>query len=169
MCLFLLTEIMLFAGMISAFSIVKASAAIWPPPDQPRLPFEETAFNTLALFLSGILLIVAQRRFRVDRASARVPLIASVALGTFFVVFQGWEWVSMIAQGLTLTSSILGSFFYLIVGTHALHAIAAIVLLIGTWRRLESGWLQPSQLATAAVLWYFVVGAWPVIYWRVYL
>jgi heme/copper-type cytochrome/quinol oxidase subunit 3 len=41
-------------------SIVRASAAIWPPPDQPRLPLEETAINTVALFLSGLLLIGAQ-------------------------------------------------------------------------------------------------------------
>jgi cytochrome c oxidase subunit 3 len=169
MSLFILTEIMFFAGMISSFSIVRASAAIWPPPDQPRLPLEETALNTLALLLSGVFLFLAQRRFDKDRESARTPLIIAIALGTFFVVFQGWEWASMLAQGLTITSSILGSFFYLIVGVHALHAIAAIVLLIRSWRRLESGWLQPSQLATAAVLWYFVVGAWPVVFWRVYL
>ena len=169
MSLFILTEIMLFAGMISSFTIVQASAAIWPPPDQPRLPLEATAFNTLALFGSGLFLVMAQRRFNTDRASARMPLIASIALGAFFVVFQGWEWVSMLAQGLTVTSSILGSFFYLIVGTHAAHAIVSIGLLLQAWRRLETGWLQPSQLATAAVLWYFVVGAWPVIYWRVYL
>ena len=169
MSLFILTEIMLFAGMVSSFSIVRASSAIWPPPDQPRLPFEETLLNTAALFLSGYCLYLAQRRFSVERATARKPLIASIALGAFFVVFQGWERASMLAQGLTLTSSMLGSFFYLIVGTHALHAIAALVLLVHTWRRLESGWLQPSQLATSAVLWYFVVGAWPVIYWRVYL
>ncbi|HEB91726.1 MAG TPA: heme-copper oxidase subunit III [Deltaproteobacteria bacterium] len=169
MSLFVLTEIMLFAGMVSAFTIVRASAAIWPPPDQPRLPFEETAFNTAALFLSGVFLFVAQRRFTVDRRSARMPLLAAIGLGGFFVVFQGWEWVSMIAQGLTMTSSILGSFFYLIVGTHALHAIVAIGLLVQSLRRLQGGWLQPSQLATAAVLWYFVVGAWPMIYWRVYL
>jgi cytochrome c oxidase subunit 3 len=169
MSLFILTEIMFFAGMISSFSIVRASAAIWPPPDQPRLPLEETALNTLALLLSGVFLFLAQRRFDKDRQSARTPLIIAIALGTFFVVFQGWEWTSMLAQGLTVTSSILGSFFYLIVGVHALHAIAAIVLLIRSWRRLESGWLQPSQLATAAVLWYFVVGAWPVVFWRVYL
>ena len=169
MSLFILTEIMLFAGMISSFTIVRASSAIWPPPDQPRLPIEETAINTLALFLSGVFLYVAQRRFATDRREARKPLIASIALGAFFVVFQGWEWTSMLAQGLTLTSSMLGSFFYLIVGTHALHAIVAIGFLIQTWRRLESGWLQPSQLATTAVFWYFVVGAWPVIYWRVYL
>jgi len=169
MSLFILTEIMFFAAMVSSFSIVRASSAIWPPPDQPRLPFEETALNTLALFLSGVFLFIAQRRFDADRRSARTPLILSIALGAFFVVFQGWEWTSMLAQGLTLTSSMLGSFFYLIVGTHALHAIVAIGLLVQSWRRLESGWLQPSQLATAAVLWYFVVGAWPVIYWRVYL
>jgi heme/copper-type cytochrome/quinol oxidase subunit 3 len=169
MSLFILTEIMLFAGMISSFTIVRASAAIWPPPDQPRLPIEATALNTLALFLSGILLFVAQRRFAENRQSARTPLIASIALGAFFVVFQGWEWASMLAQGLTLTSSILGSFFYLIIGTHAIHAIVAIGILVHVWRRLEGGWLQPSQLATAALFWYFVVGVWPVIYWRVYL
>ena len=160
MTLFVMTEIMLFSGMISAFAIVKASSAIWPPPDQPRLPFEETAFNTLALLASGFLLYLAQRR---------IPIIASVGLGTFFVLFQGWEWASMLAQGLTLTSSTLGSFFYLIVGTHALHAIVALGLLFRIWRRHAMGWLQPSQLATAAVFWYFVVGAWPVIYWQLYL
>jgi cytochrome c oxidase subunit 3 len=169
MSLFILTEIMFFAGMVSSFTIVRASAAIWPPLDQPRLPLEATALNTLALFLSGLFLYLAQRRFSADRQSARLPLIASIALGAIFVVFQGWEWASMLAQGLTLTSSMLGSFFYLIVGMHALHAIAAIGLLVRIWRRLERGWLQPSQLATVAVLWYFVVGAWPVIYWRVYL
>ena len=169
MSLFILTEIMFFAGMVSSFTIVRASAAIWPPLDQPRLPLEATALNTLALLLSGLFLYLAQRRFSADRQSARLPLIASIALGAIFVVFQGWEWASMLAQGLTLTSSMLGSFFYLIVGMHALHAIAAIGLLVRIWRRLERGWLQPSQLATVAVLWYFVVGAWPVIYWRVYL
>ena len=169
MTLFVLTEIMLFSGMISAFAIVKASSPIWPPPDQPRLPFEETAINTLALFASGVLLYLAQRRFNVDRESARNPLIASIVLGTFFVLFQGWEWASMLAQGLTLTSSTLGSFFYLIVGTHALHAIVALGLLFRIWRRHATGWLQPSQIATAAVFWYFVVGAWPVIYWQLYL
>lgn len=169
MSLFVMTEIMFFAGMISAFSIVKASALVWPPPDQPRLPVEETAINTLALFASGALLYLAQRRFSEDRAAAAGPLIGAIALGTFFVLFQGWEWASMLAQGLTLTSSTLGSFFYLIVGTHALHVIVALGMLLRVWRRHSDGWLQPSQLATAAVFWYFVVGAWPIVYWQVYL
>ena len=57
-----------------------------------------------------------------------------------------------------LTSSTLGSFFYLIVGLHALHAVVALGLLVATWRRLRSGFLASSQLATAEVFWYFVVG-----------
>lgn len=169
MSLFVLTEIMLFAGMISVFNIVRASSAVWPPPGQPRLPVEGTAINTLALLASGVCVFLAQRRFAVSRPSARLPLTLALVLAAFFVVFQGYEWIAMIAQGLTLTSSTLGSFFYLIVGTHALHVLAAIGLLFHAWRRHARGWLQPSQLATAAVFWYFVVGAWPLIYWRVYL
>ena len=38
MALFILTEIMLFSGMISAFSIVKASAPLWPPLPHWALP-----------------------------------------------------------------------------------------------------------------------------------
>jgi cytochrome c oxidase subunit III len=169
MSLFVLTEIMFFAGMISVFNIVRASAIVWPPPDQPRLPVEATAFNTLLLFASGICVYLAQRRFAVSRPSARLPLTLAIVLASLFVIFQGFEWLSMIAQGLTLTSSALGSFFFLIVGMHALHVVVALIMMIQTWRRHARGWLQPSQLATTAVFWYFVVGAWPIIYWRVYL
>jgi cytochrome c oxidase subunit 3 len=85
------------------------------------------------------------------------------------VTFQGAEWVRLIGQGLTLTSSSLGSFFYLIIGLHALHAVAAVALLAHASLGLRRGGLAPGQLATAAVFWYFVVGVWPALYFRVYL
>ena len=40
MLMFVMTEVMLFAGLISAFSIARSSAILWPPPGQPRLPLE---------------------------------------------------------------------------------------------------------------------------------
>jgi cytochrome c oxidase subunit 3 len=168
MLIFVMTEIMLFAGLISAFTIVRSAAPIWPPPNQPRLPVEETALNTAALLLSGILLFVARRRIGRDPSGARLPLLASMALGAFFVAFQGAEWVALISEGLTLTSSTLGSFFYLIVGMHALHAVAALCVLGYAWLRIQRGWLAHRHLATAEVLWYFVVGIWPVLYFVVY-
>jgi heme/copper-type cytochrome/quinol oxidase subunit 3 len=169
MLLFVAVEVMLFAGFISAFSIVKATAMVWPPPDQPRLPVEATALNTLALLASGVLLFKAGRTFRRDPEAARRPLLGAMVLGTVFVVFQGAEWVRLIAQGLTLTSSNLGSFFYTIIGIHALHAVAALILLGNVWWQFKKGWLGGSRLAAAEVFWYFVVGVWPVLYLVVYL
>jgi len=169
MLVFVLTEIMLFAGMISAFSIFKASAPLWPPPGQPRLPVGETALNTAALLASGAFVLLAWRTFQRNRAGALRPLGIGVFLGAFFVAFQGAEWLALIREGLTLTSSNLGSFFYLIVGMHALHAVVALGLLVYTWVLLRRGWLARSQLAATSIFWYFVVGIWPALYAVVYL
>jgi heme/copper-type cytochrome/quinol oxidase subunit 3 len=169
MLIFVMTEIMFFAGFISAFTIMRGSAVIWPPPGQPRLPVSQTAFNTGLLVASGIALYVARVRYRRAPALARVPLVAAIVLGAGFVLLQGREWVGLLAQGLTLQSSALGSFFYLIVGMHGLHALVALGLLVYAWRRLMAGWLPPNQLAAVEIFWYFVVGVWPVLYWRVYL
>ena len=169
MLIFVFTEVMLFAGLISAFTIVRASALIWPPPGQPRLPVEETAINTVALLTSGLLLFLARRVFRHEPSRARWLLLLSVLLGGFFVVFQGVEWVALIRQGLTVTSSLQGSFFYLIVGLHALHALVALGVLGYAWLRLQRGGVAPGLLAAAEIFWYFVVGVWPVLYLRVYL
>ena len=94
---------------------------------------------------------------------------ASLALGAFFVVFQGAEWVALLRQGLTLTSSQLGSFFYLIVGTHALHAVAAMLALAWAWRAMRAGRLTRPRLGAVQMFWFFVVLIWPVLYWKVYL
>jgi cytochrome c oxidase subunit 3 len=168
MLIFVATEAMLFAGLISAFTIIRSTAVMWPPPGQPRLPFERTALNTAMLLLSGACLVWARLRFNRGRSRARGPLTAALVLGAFFLVCQGAEWVAMIGQGLTLRSSALGSFFYLIVGLHGLHALVALGVLVYAWVRLARGWLASSQLATAEVFWYFVVGVWPMLWLVVY-
>ena len=171
MVMFVITEIMLFAGLISAHTIVRSQAVgeMWPPYGQPTLPVAQTAFNTGALLLSGILLMVAHFAYRKDARRAVLPALFALLLGIFFVGAQGVEWVALLRQGLTLTSSTYGAFFYLIVGTHALHAMAAIVGLAWAWWRLRAGKLTAAQLGTVEVLWYFVVLLWPVLYVKVYL
>jgi cytochrome c oxidase subunit III len=171
MLVFIFTEVMFFAGLISAHAIVRSQAAgqMWPPYGQPRLPVEETAINTAALLVSGIVLFLAWLAFRRDSQSARIPLLLSIVLGAIFVFFQGLEWVALLEEGLTLQSSSYGGFFYLIVGTHALHAVVALAALVWAWVRLDRDRLTGSQLATVAAFWYFVVLVWPVLYWKVYL
>jgi cytochrome c oxidase subunit 3 len=168
--MFVIIEAMLFAGLISAFLIVKTSAlGAWPPPGQPRLPVGETAFNTVALLMSGALLFVANRMFRADPARAKLPLLGAILLGAFFVTFQGIEWAALLREGLTLTSSTHGSFFYLIVGMHALHAVAALVVLSRVWLLLHRARLNRNLFHGAQIFWYFVVGLWPILYAQVYL
>jgi heme/copper-type cytochrome/quinol oxidase subunit 3 len=168
MLIFVIAEAMLFAGLVSAFMIVRASAPIWPPPGQPRLPIGATALNTAALLASGVAVWLAQRAFRREPPAARRPLLAGIALGAAFVVFQGVEWVRLIGQGLTLTSSTHGGFFYLIVGLHALHAIAAIAALAWAGWLLSRSQLRQTTFAAVQIFWYFVVGLWPILYLRVY-
>lgn len=171
MLLFVFTEVMVFAGLISAHTIVKSRSAgqMWPPFGQPRLPVEETAVNTAALLASGLVLVFAHYAFRKGAKRALVPMGIAVMLGTLFVAFQGREWAALLAEGLTLTSSAYGGFFYLIVGSHALHAVAALGCLAWAWFRLKAGRLTESQFDTVGVFWYFVVLVWPVLYLKVYL
>ena len=169
MLIFVVTEVMLFAGFVSAFTIMRTSALVWPPPGQPRLPVTETAFNTALLLASGVALAVAGWAFRRNPPKARTPLLVAMLLGTAFVLLQGREWLQLLGAGFTLSSSALGSFFYLIVGVHALHAVAALGLLAVAWSRLQRGFLPPGLMGAAQVFWYFVVGVWPFLYWRIYL
>jgi cytochrome c oxidase subunit 3 len=168
MLIFVFTEIMLFAGFISAFTIVRSAAMAWPPPGQPRLPMEETAINTAALLASGVALAIAQQVYKRNRSQARWPLLAAISLGAIFVVFQGVEWVGMLRAGLTLTSSVLGSFFYMIIGLHALHAVVALTMLVRACLLLNQDRLQSGLFLATQIFWYFVVGVWPFVYLRVY-
>jgi heme/copper-type cytochrome/quinol oxidase subunit 3 len=169
MLIFVIVEMMMFAGLISAFLIVKAGALGWPPPGQPRLPVEATAFNTALLLVSGIVLFFANRAYAHNRDLARRLLFTAIGFGAFFVAFQGFEWVSLIRQGLTLASSNHSSFFFLIVGMHGLHAIAGLMVLGSAGLKFSKGLLAPSSFAAAQVFWYFVVGLWPLLYFMVYL
>jgi heme/copper-type cytochrome/quinol oxidase subunit 3 len=171
MLIFIFTEVMFFAGLISAHAIVRSQAAgqLWPPYGQPRLLVEETLLNTLALLVSGGVLVLAWFAYRREPSSARIPLLLSIVLGMVFVGFQGVEWVALLSEGLTIQSSAFGGFFYLIVGAHALHAIAALVGLLWAFYMLDKRQLSASQLGTVSAFWYFVVLVWPVLYLKVYL
>lgn len=169
--MFVAAEAMFFAGLVSAFLVVKAGIkpGMWPPPWQPRLPVEVTAVNTGILVVSGVLMLLSGRVALKGRA-ANVPLyFAAMLLGVVFVGVQGWEWSQLLSQGLTMTSSNHGAFFYLIVGTHALHVVAGLLAVTWGALRLRAGTLTAAQRAAIQIFWTFVVALWPLLYTLVYL
>jgi len=163
-------EVMFFAGLISAFTISRAGAdpSVWQRPTAPLLPVVSTLVNSIALLASGLLLVVAHRQHARQLPAARQTLAVAWVLGAAFVVLQGREWAALLAEGLTIQSSGLGGFFYLIVGAHAAHAVGALGALGLAWWRLRRGTLSPGFLLGTETFWYFVVGLWPIIYLRVY-
>lgn len=171
MILLVLTEIMFFAALMSAHTVARASVigGVWPPTGQPRLPLEQTAVNTVVLLLSGVLLWAGNLHLRIEKTKRLRLVKGSIALGAVFVILQGREWIALLQEGLTLTSSSLGSYFYLIVGTHALHVLAAILAMMWAYVGLKRGTIEVHVFAAVRLFWYFVVLLWPVLYLKVYL
>jgi len=173
MAVFLGTEAMLFAGLISAFLILRASAPSWPPADQPRLPVAVTGFNTMVLLVSAYTMQRAAAESRRRRRTAAVRWLAvTAALGASFLLVQGVEWVQLIQHGLRASSSPYGGTFYTLIGCHGVHVLAAVVTLVvllvrhGRTRRIER-WQTP--IAVCRLYWLFVVAVWPFLYALVYL
>jgi heme/copper-type cytochrome/quinol oxidase subunit 3 len=163
-------EVMFFAGLISAYLVLRMGAAQWPPPLQPRLPLLVTGLNTLVLLGSSLAMVRTQG----DRVRARVVrgLTVTAALGIVFLTVQGYEWVRLVSYGLTMTSGAYGATFYTLIGVHALHVVGALVWLAIVRAGVGRGrFLEPSAAAlrACAMYWHFVVALWPVLYVTVYL
>jgi heme/copper-type cytochrome/quinol oxidase subunit 3 len=179
MLIFLIFDAMMFAGMVGVFMLTRAAAGgAWPPAGQPWFPLEETAISTGALLVSGVLVFLSARAWEKREARIAPLLFTGIALGAFFVLFQGVVWVTLIREGLNLTSTLHGNFFCVIVGMHGANTVGALTLLGVAWLRLkplrdhEGEWrgsLRSSTFSAARFFWYFVVGVWPVLYLFLYL
>jgi cytochrome c oxidase subunit 3 len=170
MIFLLATEAMFFAGLISAYVVNRSGAMAWPPPGQPRLPIEVTAANTVILVLSAVALLLFRKNY--FRTGSRSLLRVAMLLGAVFIVVQGVEWVRLIGFGLTTRSSLFGSFFYTIIGIHAAHAVAGLMILVYLVLLLRNslpGEDAKNKITTCSMYWIFVVAIWPLLYSLVYL
>jgi heme/copper-type cytochrome/quinol oxidase subunit 3 len=170
---FMGAEVMFFAGLVSGFLVVRTGAAVWPPPLQPRLPVAVTGLNTLVLLASSVAMHRAVRAIRRGDPVDLVRRLGLVAvLGSVFLVVQGYEWARLAAFGLTLSSSVYGTTFYTIIGTHAVHVVGALLWVTATLALAARGRFTPERsapLRACAMYWHFVVGLWPILYVAVYL
>jgi heme/copper-type cytochrome/quinol oxidase subunit 3 len=174
MTLFLFTEAMFFAGLVSAHVVLRAGQPSWPPAGQPRLPMGLTLANTVVLLLSGAAVVRASASFpqRMDTAARAIG--AGALLGVVFLAVQGLEWARLTAFGLTTTSGIYGATFYALVVAHAIHVLAALIVLLVAARKMARASREgrPDDARVAFTLsrmfWLFVVGVWPVLYAVVY-
>jgi heme/copper-type cytochrome/quinol oxidase subunit 3 len=166
-------EVMFFGGLVSAFLVLRVTAAQWPPPLQPRLPVGVTGVNTLVLLASSVAMAAAGRALaRNDARTLTRRLLLAGALGLAFLLVQGYEWIRLVGYGLTVWSGAYGTTFYTLIGTHAAHVVAALAWVgVTAWLAARGRFVdgQTGVMRACAIYWHFVVALWPVLYVAVYL
>jgi heme/copper-type cytochrome/quinol oxidase subunit 3 len=171
MMIFVACEVMFFLALFSAYFISKSKVGVtWAPPGDIRLPILATGFNTLVLLGSGLLLTQAVRAYEEvgSRSKAFTLFIQSVLLGGFFVAFQGYEWMNLLRYGMTISSGLFAATFYLIIGSHAVHAFGAILAMLFMLPKVKKQTATVDGMKAMRIFWLFVVGIWPVLYGLVY-
>ncbi|QSA98765.1 cytochrome c oxidase subunit 3 [Methylococcus sp. EFPC2] len=116
------------------------------------------AINTLILLTSGGTVTWAHWGLLANNRQQLIKgLIATVALGFSFVLFQGYEYHEAYTEmGLTLGTGIYGSTFFMLTGFHGLHVtIGAIMLTVTLFRSLKGHFNAEHHFAFEAAAWYW--------------
>lgn len=161
----IIIEAMFFSGLISAYQIGRTTVgpAAWPRPS-----LEAMAVSTAVLVASAGALFRATRVFRREPAAAIGPLGAGIALGAFFLLVQGREWLASSSDGLGLASSTHRAFHWLIVGCHGAHVVVALAISAWALSRLRAGRLAQDTLTAVSLFWHFLAVVWPVLGYVIY-
>ncbi len=116
------------------------------------------ALNTLILLSSGVTVTWAHwGLLKNDRPQFVKGLIATIALGFTFVLFQAYEYYHAYTEmGLTLGAGIYGSTFFMLTGFHGMHVtIGAIFLTVVLLRALRGHFDSEHHFAFEAAAWYW--------------
>ncbi|MBT3666536.1 MAG: hypothetical protein HN548_03585 [Opitutae bacterium] len=172
MVLFIIVEAMFFAALISAYLVTSAQLDPWPPKGMPILSFGTSSFNTIILLSSGIFVAMGYLQQNGTKKSSRKDLmLIGLLLGLCFLIFQGQEWIGMLEFGASYASNTHSSFFYVVIGSHGLHALGALIwlALVVYKKKTQSNHARNQELLSACLLWYFVVLVWPILYYLIYI
>ena len=88
MIIFIFTEIMFFTALISAFIIIKGDEKVaWAIPPGVKLPVLATAYNTLILITSGVLLFLVGKKCKAKTLQLQRHFLLGQQLLEHFLFF----------------------------------------------------------------------------------
>ena len=160
--IFLATVTMLFAAFTSAY-LVRQGGDDWSRVELPRILWVST------LILAASSVAVERARLSADQrrwTEASAAMAIALTLGVAFLAAQATAWRSLMAAGVYLPATPHSSFFYMMTGVHALHVVAALLVLLwgairtwdGTGRRDLPRWRQ--VMSRCRTFWHFLLGVW---------
>ncbi len=156
---------MIFLATLVAYAIVRGSNEVWRTSEMPTLPLGLLASTVLLIGVSAAL-ERARRQFRDnDPQRARVALQIAGVASVAFLVGQALNWQQMnVPAGPVRTLYVFT--FYMLTGTHALHAIGGLVPLALVMWRAERGEYSSSNhhgVTLCAQYWHYLGVVWLVL------
>src|ERR1700720_926159 len=140
----------------------------------PREVLETPIFYTVCLLSSSLTIHLAGKFLERGRQGAFLgSWLVTIILGCLFLYGTGQEWYRLIYEhGLTISTNVFGTTYYSLVGLHAFHVTAGLIMLSIVLFFGLAGRVGPEQSARVDVLslyWHFVDAVWVVVFTVVYV
>ena len=140
----------------------------------PREVLETPIFYTVCLLSSSLTIHFAGRSLERNKRGSFLGLwLMTILLGGLFLYGTGQEWYRLIYEhGLTISTNLFGTTYYSLVGLHAFHVTAGLMMLGMVAIFAAAGRVDAEQSARVEVLsmyWHFVDVVWVVVFTVVYI
>lgn len=174
MWLFLVSDALTFAALLTGLWVTRFSSPVWP--DRLHiLNIRLAAVMTVIIIFSSMMMAMSVYAMRQNfRRQAIWFLVATILAGALFAGLQASEWHHFIADGARLNGNPWGvpafSFtFFVITGLHGLHVLGGVVYLWVMAARIAKGVSGEEGLEVAGLYWAFVDLVWVFIWSSIYL
>jgi cytochrome c oxidase subunit III len=167
----ILAESAIFTILVVAYLFYVGKSLSGPTP---REVLETPIFYTVCLLSSSLTIHFAGKALERGRRAAFLLLwLLTIALGALFLFGTGQEWHRLIYEhGLTISTNLFGTTYYSLVGLHAFHVTAGLIMLSIVLLFGLAGRVGPEQFRRVDVLslyWHFVDAVWVVVFTVVYV
>jgi cytochrome c oxidase subunit III len=169
--LFIAAEVSLFAIFLSAYLYYIGKSLSGPTP---REVLHFPVVMTVCLLSSSVTIHLAT--MALHRGATRVfgaLWLLTILLGAAFLTGTAFEWRELIVvHHLTIQTNLFGTTYYSLVGLHASHVVAGLVLLSFTMLFTLAGRVQAADYERVEVIgiyWHFVDVVWIVVVTVVYV
>jgi len=170
---FLASEVMLFGGLISSYVILRTGSPNFGLPPRELLGVPWATLNTFVLITSSVSMVLALAAMQEGRISSfRNYMLLTIGLGFAFLGIKSYEYIHKISEGITITSSLFGSFYFALTGLHALHVIGGLIFNSYVLAEGLKGRINPDhyeRVEYAGLYWHFVDIVWVFLFPLLYL
>ena len=140
----------------------------------PQQVLELPIFSSVCLLSSSVTVHFAVHALQHSKSRAATAWLAgTVLLGSIFLGCTAQEWYELIYhRGLTISTNLFGTTFYSLVGLHASHVVAGLIMLglalvFGLFGKLQQR--HAERLEVVSIYWHFVDAVWVVVFTVVYV